>query len=112
MNPDVKAKWVAALRSGEYKQAEGALHRDNAFCCLGVLCDLHRKEVNPDKNWEPAKFDDKFAYLDEHNYPPKEVMDWAGLTQRNPRVVPGRIADLNDRHISFAHIAEIIENTL
>jgi hypothetical protein len=41
MNPEVKARWVAALRSGEYKQGKGALRLNNKFCCLGVLCDLY-----------------------------------------------------------------------
>lgn len=41
MNPDVKAQWIAALRSGDYKQGQGALRRrENTFCCLGVLMDL------------------------------------------------------------------------
>ena len=45
MNKEVKQQWVAALRSGEYKQGKNALRRqyegeDAEFCCLGVLCDL------------------------------------------------------------------------
>jgi len=33
------AKWLKALRSGEYKQAKGRLYRPEicGFCCLGVL---------------------------------------------------------------------------
>ena len=33
------AKWLAALRSGEYRQHSGCLcnHSQTAFCCLGVL---------------------------------------------------------------------------
>jgi len=39
---DVKAKWVEALRSGEYPQAQNALvvyseHEPLGYCCLGVL---------------------------------------------------------------------------
>lgn len=37
MPADVAAKWMAALRSGEYKQAYGALSVGNGYCCLGVL---------------------------------------------------------------------------
>ncbi len=37
MNPEVKARWVAALRSGEYKQATGVLRRGGkSFCCLAI----------------------------------------------------------------------------
>lgn len=38
-NPDLRAKWIAALRSGEYRQARGGLIDDTgARCCLGVAC--------------------------------------------------------------------------
>ena len=38
---DIKQKWVAALRSGDYKQGRGYLRTiDNEYCSLGVLCDL------------------------------------------------------------------------
>ena len=41
MNPEVKEKWVAALRSGEYEQGAGRLRsHDSKFCCLGVLYDI------------------------------------------------------------------------
>lgn len=38
MDPELKAKWVEALRSGEYHQTRGMLQRDGRHCCLGVLC--------------------------------------------------------------------------
>ena len=48
MNPEVKKRWLAALRSGEYAQTTGKLHRLDpdvfepndipaGYCCLGVL---------------------------------------------------------------------------
>jgi hypothetical protein len=42
LDPEFKAKWTAALRSGEYKQGKGVLNSkaDNSFCCLGVACHL------------------------------------------------------------------------
>lgn len=40
MNPELKAKWVEALRSGEYTQGRGWLCREGKYCCLGVLADL------------------------------------------------------------------------
>lgn len=35
----IKKTWVAALRSGKYKQCEGTLYDPDgkSFCCLGVL---------------------------------------------------------------------------
>lgn len=40
MDAALKAKWVEALRSGDYRQGEGQLHNNDndTFCCLGVLC--------------------------------------------------------------------------
>lgn len=39
--PDQLAKWVKGLRSGDYIQIGGRLHRrhePNSACCLGVAC--------------------------------------------------------------------------
>lgn len=41
LDPEVKAKWVEALRSGRYKQGQHVLQTpDGKFCCLGVYCDI------------------------------------------------------------------------
>lgn len=45
MDPVIKKKWTAALRSGKYRQGTGALfardgNRHIARCCLGVLCNV------------------------------------------------------------------------
>jgi hypothetical protein len=39
MNKELKNKWLTALRSGEYKQAQGTLYDplNDSYCCLGVL---------------------------------------------------------------------------
>lgn len=36
---ELKKEWIAALRSGKYKQGRGSLYDDinNTYCCLGVL---------------------------------------------------------------------------
>lgn len=39
LNDNAK-KWVAALRSGEYKQCKNRLAHAGRFCCLGVACDI------------------------------------------------------------------------
>lgn len=54
MDAEKKAQWVAALRSGEYKQTAGVLYRTVGgmdpfdypvgYCCLGVLTDLAVKD--------------------------------------------------------------------
>lgn len=35
---EYQIEWFKALRSGEYKQAQGCLTRDGGYCCLGVAC--------------------------------------------------------------------------
>jgi hypothetical protein len=44
MDPEVKAKWLVALRDPETKQTKGCLRRGDSFCCLGVLSDIYAKE--------------------------------------------------------------------
>lgn len=40
LDAETKAKWIAALRSGDYKQTKNALKNSysDSYCCLGVLC--------------------------------------------------------------------------
>ncbi len=40
LEPELKKKWCAALRSGKYLQGHRSLGRDNHYCCLGVLADI------------------------------------------------------------------------
>lgn len=37
MKPELKSKWLKALRSGKYRQTTQCLKRRNNYCCLGVL---------------------------------------------------------------------------
>lgn len=91
MNLDIKAKWLAALRSGEYKQirgtlAKGSVYNVNGFCCLGVLCDIAVKEgaIPPAE----GRTEGVLAYGEagQINTLPLEVTLWAGLTSGNPSV--------------------------
>ncbi len=43
-------EWVAALRSGKYKQGQGYMRsRNDTYCCLGVLCEIEGVQWAPDK---------------------------------------------------------------
>lgn len=53
MQPEIKTKWLAALRSGKYAQGQGKLYNGSAFCCLGVLCDVMSQD-----SWEELSFDE------------------------------------------------------
>ncbi len=38
MQAQLRTKWLAALRSGDYEQCQGQLHiKDDGYCCLGVF---------------------------------------------------------------------------
>lgn len=84
VNTDIKAKWIAALRSGEYKQGIGCLHESDEYCCLGVLCDLHAKATRNDWNGD--------LYLGEGYTLPSPVQKWAGLRGEVPEVGEDSIA--------------------
>lgn len=135
MNPEVKAAWLEALRSGRYEQGRSQLRNDREtdgvvrFCCLGVLCDLHSKggeghwgqpEVSGWTRYYSRGEDARGADL------PQRVMLWAGLDSSDP-ILPGTLTDhgvtgtgrnqscseVNDgcygRIRSFAEIADLIE---
>jgi hypothetical protein len=76
MKPEIKTKWLAALRNGVYKQGKNKLRTSDAgthrYCCLGVLCDLHAKETN-------QKWTDANDYLGCYHALPAEVCTWAEL---------------------------------
>lgn len=122
MNPVAKAKWLAALRSGEYEQTRGTLHRLVArretvlsamkpagWCCYGVLCDVAVKEglkVIRKTDEDTEFFDGVIDYL------PPSVMEWAGLSGNDPAVQGRSLADRNDHFVSFPEIADLIEEYL
>lgn len=48
-------KWLQALESGEYKQANGYLHLDGGYCCLGVgavVCEIDADDLRCDSTLE------------------------------------------------------------
>jgi hypothetical protein len=57
---DLMKRWIAALRSGEYKQGKGQLIKDGRYCCLGVLCDVVKDEMG-------LKIDEPNVYLPNKN---------------------------------------------
>jgi hypothetical protein len=118
MNQEIKKKWVAALRSGKYKQGTGKLKKStpdgDRFCCLGVLCDLF---INDERNklitrdrWEFNK-EGHYELLGYVGILPAVVNDWAYLDKE--KSTPSRadkLTSLNDDHKkSFKEIADIIE---
>jgi hypothetical protein len=112
MNPQIKQKWVSALRSGDYKQTQHRLRKEDGFCCLGVLCDLYGKENNAE--WTPLDFDNAYAFQEFESYLPSSVKKWADLEYCNPHVndEESTLVRLNDSGSTFEQIADVIEHQL
>jgi hypothetical protein len=115
MNEAVKL-WVEALRSGEYQQGRHFLNDgDGHYCCLGVLCELYRKHVDPD--FPVCSSDGAIEYGEEgvDAELPEMIRGWAGLRtsvgeydHRSGRVEA--LASQNDSGEPFCKIADIIEH--
>ena len=125
----VKQQWIAALRSGEYKQGRWALRTDSGYCCFGVLCDLYAK-AHPKAYWH----DEQNTFIPDSStpkwsaaeLPPEEVFAWSGnnygvsgwVVDIDPAKTPNsgepqHLDTLNDTFLySFDQIADIIEEQL
>jgi hypothetical protein len=119
MNESVKARWVAALRSGKYKQTKEHLKDRQGYCCLGVLCDIYATERGKSK-WEPSRlnsFADGEFSIDhqDHGIPSAVVGIWAEFDWRRKVEIDGEYKQLyfhNDDGRTFAEIADAIEAQL
>ena len=112
MNPEIKKRWVEALRSGEYRQGKIRLKGSSGFCCLGVLTDLYLKETNQD--WTYCLKQNLYQFSNSSHLLCDEVMEWAELKNNNPSVIIDNnetsLAKLNDSNLDFLEIASLIES--
>ncbi len=115
MNKEIAKKWVAALRSGAYEQGVGRLRRNDKFCCLGVLCNLHAQEHPA----IAAQQRSPISYMENSGGLPVAVMEWAGMFGQSGSLRTGtaignsgyfKLAAMNDSGCySFLSIAKAIE---
>ena len=122
INPEFKAKWVEALRSGKYTQGTSLLkqysNKDQVVhCCLGVACEVAGIPSKVTKN-RPIVF------IFEDGTPQGEIyelpLDFAekmGLEGKNPEVVIKgvrvNLTRCNDGlKMTFEEIADLIESQL
>lgn len=126
MKAEVKAQWVAALRSGDYVQGHSRLVEydfsgNSFYCCLGVLCDLAVKAGVEGIRASRAGFhvDVHPIYNDgpiealENGYLPPVVQEWAEVDGHNPMAGSNALAAWNDqRAVDFDRIADLIEEHL
>ena len=122
--------WCEALESGKYKQADGQLRAGDAFCCLGVACDL-----SGTGDWEGDAYHTVTYGLDDFTlpFPVREMLALATSTgdfefstlpsdlqtsiaqiaEANGRSgeidgPPSDLAGLNDYSVPFPLIAKVI----
>ena len=114
MNPEVKQRWLEALRSGRYEQGREYLHYtqngERYFCCLGVLMDI---ELN---FWETADEGEKTIYGmgGAIQFPGEGLKRRAGLTDQDCKVLTQLNDSMSDGvHLyDFKDIADYIERAL
>lgn len=116
MNEDIKAAWVKALRSGAYRQGNGRLRgADDEFCCLGVLCDVVKRDKRTPfhKAWEWFKGLHSWIFgkpgnptIGSNAFLPGPVQEWVGLETGQVQALM-RMNDFERR--SFDEIADWIE---
>ncbi len=111
LNKELVTKWVEALRSGKYKQTKGSLHKGDAFCCLGVLCDITGVQ------WTERKVKASIPeYVIEYKDESSQGSAWLGLTNSIRNQIglsfqqECKLANLNDvQSYNFNEIAIEIE---
>lgn len=110
MNEELKARWVAALRSGKYRQGRGSLVSASvlgqlSYCCLGVACEIFHEELDVRKSYTDGEiqFDDSVHYF------PQKVSNALGVGIETEM----SLANLNDaENKDFEEIADWIEGNL
>ena len=113
MNKDTKEKWVAALRSGEYKQCQGELKDSiGAHCCLGVLLETHGWKENKSES-DKSIFSNYVSPKGVFNMEENELDEYTSEAFGLNRQQQVRLMNLNDdKGWSFNLIARWIEDHL
>lgn len=93
------AEWIAALRSGEYKQGRGKLRTDDkCYCCLGVYADI----VDPEN-----KTDWKGDFYLSKSLVESFYSDHGSHKDKDER--PSLVHLNDDERQTFSEIADILE---
>lgn len=100
MKPEIKEKWIDALRNGTYTQCKGQLKKDSSFCCLGVLTDLYVMEVQGE--W-------RIRTRDQHLKPTEKVQLENNACLSDPVKKWAGLDDNQDDPVFFAEVGEVHE---
>jgi hypothetical protein len=109
MNPTVKADWLKALSSGEYKKTSGQLHNGetDGYCCLGVLCDIFHKQTG-EGAWGRHRTIFSHGLEMSTVSAPESVLEWAGVSHQESN----DLANINDTSPTFHRVIAYIETMM
>ncbi len=113
MDPIEKAKWLAALRSGDYKQAKNILcevnyYKDLSYCCIGVKMNLDGVPRLPSGLMFDLRNMPRTTSDGEHVFQWIVYMEQRGVPTEQTRI----LAEMNDSGKTFLEIADYIETNL
>lgn len=114
-------KWIEALRSGQFMQTRCQLTDGVGYCCLGVACEVYRRETGRG-TWQKNDHGSKTKFRLDYTAAgvstidlPQEVANWLGLRSRDgsyhtPCGGTWLTADNDQRKRTLRQIADIIES--
>lgn len=111
MKKAMKDAWLAALRSGKYRQGSGNLRKYDSkakkskFCCLGVLCEVNGVAYQDYDVYGIKEYLFSTRSKDEEVIPRTWLRKW-GL---NPDLMDDLVSKNDDYEWSFKKIADHIE---
>jgi len=99
-------KWLKALESGNYTSSVAKLRTSQGYCPLGILCELSMVG-----KWEEFEITEElvvYSYFNETQYLPKEVSDWAGLTEKERKLMIYFVMSMHDQKVPMNEIAKYL----
>jgi hypothetical protein len=110
MDTKLKAEWIAALRSGKYKQGRLFLRdSEDNYCCLGVLCEVAGEVAiaNAANSVGIDGANSAYCYRDTYGTLSSTMLREVGMSAN----LMSKLIDMNDvERCSFDTIADYIEH--
>lgn len=112
MTPELKASWLADLKSGKYPKTQNYLKTAHGYCCLGVLCEtagigFSDEAQGSDIRWYVPNHVD-YNDINSGNELSAFGMDQFGLTHDQH----DKLTSINDRTDGFDEVIKYIEENL
>lgn len=113
MEAELKSRWTAKLRSGDYLQGKGALRKrgtyQDLFCCLGVLCEVAVEDGRVHRSETPEVVGWNYNYNEEGGVLPIELESWSGIDLDDRQELMSMNDDAGN---TFEEIADWIDQNL